>query len=180
MAPWASGIRSRPTSKTTSSPNNYHPPIGSPITGIYQCVLANSDVIPEGNNLYWSTAPYTFWDSSVQYYPGNEVVFPGFPSEPAQYGEVYVCIKPSLNDDPPSSPLHWQPVSAYYEPPTFYSGNEAQDADPLIQGIEGAGNTPAFRGIAYCVWENFPLANFGNRVPNLRAEVTFCGQEPCS
>jgi hypothetical protein len=158
---------------------HYSPPIGSPITGIFQCVLTNTNVTPEGNSLYWATAPYTFWDSSVQYYPGNEVVFPGLPSEGAQYGEVYACIKPSLNDDPPTSPGHWLPLDTYYNAPTMYAGNETQNPDPLIQGIQGSANTPAFRGIAYAVWENFPLANFGNRVPNLRAEVTFCASGGC-
>jgi hypothetical protein len=158
----------------------FFPPIGGGTTQIYQCILPNTNVIPEGEQLYWATAPYAFWLSSIQYYPGNEVVYPGLQSEVAQYGTVYACIRPSLNDHPPSSPQHWQQVTAYYQAPTFYPGNQTQLPDPLIQGIEGANNTPAFRGIAYCVWEDFPLANFGNRVPNLRADVIFCSSPSTS
>ena len=40
----------------------------------------------------------------------------------------------------------------------FYSGSEAQSADPLIEEIEGAGNTPAYRGLCYIVFEDMPLA----------------------
>jgi len=47
----------------------------------------------------------------------------------------------------------------------FYSGDEAQAADPLIEEIEGAGNTPAYRSLAYIVFEDMPLASFGNRIP---------------
>ena len=45
--------------------------------------------------------------------------------------------------------------------------------DPTIQANNGVGATPAFRGLVYAVWENMPLATFGNRVPNLRAQVNY-------
>lgn len=53
----------------------------------------------------------------------------------------------------------------------FYAGDEAQTGDPLIQEIEGAGNTPAYRGVCYMVFEDMPLADFGNRIPQLQFEV---------
>ena len=53
----------------------------------------------------------------------------------------------------------------------FYPGDEAQLADPLIEEIEGAGNTPAYRGLAVVVFEDMPLADFGNRIPQLQFEV---------
>jgi hypothetical protein len=56
--------------------------------------------------------------------------------------------------------------------PTLYTGDENQLADPFISSIEGANVTPAYRGTCYAVWEQLPLANFGNRLPNIRAEVT--------
>lgn len=52
-----------------------------------------------------------------------------------------------------------------------YPGSETQDADPLIQAVEGAANAPAFRGTAYVVLEDLLLADFGNRLPNLAFEV---------
>lgn len=53
----------------------------------------------------------------------------------------------------------------------FYSGTETQTADSLIQAHVGAANTPAYRGVAYVVFENFQLADFGNRMPNFEFEV---------
>lgn len=51
----------------------------------------------------------------------------------------------------------------------FYAGDETQTADPLIAAKEGA--APAFRGTCYLVFENMQLADFGNRMPQITAEV---------
>jgi hypothetical protein len=56
--------------------------------------------------------------------------------------------------------------------PTLYTGSETQLADPLLASLYGAEKTPAYRGTCYAVWDQFPLANFGNRIPNIRGEVT--------
>jgi hypothetical protein len=53
----------------------------------------------------------------------------------------------------------------------FYPGSETQSEDPLIQEIEGADNTPAYRGTCYIVFEDMPLADFGNRIPQLQFEI---------
>ena len=53
----------------------------------------------------------------------------------------------------------------------WYSGNEAQSADPFIAAKMGAANTPAYRGTAYVVFEDLALATFGNRLPQLSFEV---------
>lgn len=53
-----------------------------------------------------------------------------------------------------------------------YTGSETQMPDSLIESIEGIGKTPAYRGLAYVVIEDFPLASFGNRIPNFSFEVT--------
>ncbi|MBV9418961.1 MAG: glycoside hydrolase TIM-barrel-like domain-containing protein, partial [Alphaproteobacteria bacterium] len=53
----------------------------------------------------------------------------------------------------------------------FYPGSETQTPDPLIADIEGADNAPAFRGLSYIVFEDMPLADFGNRIPQLSFEV---------
>jgi len=50
-----------------------------------------------------------------------------------------------------------------------YRGDEQQMPDPLIVAKEGA--APAYRGLAYVVFENLPLANFGNRIPQLSFEI---------
>jgi hypothetical protein len=51
------------------------------------------------------------------------------------------------------------------------SGSEDQDVDPLIASIEGIGSTPAYRGVALAIFENFQLVEFGNRIPFLTFEV---------
>lgn len=52
-----------------------------------------------------------------------------------------------------------------------YTGDEAQLPDPKIAAVEGADRAPAFRGTAYVVFEDLPLAPFGNRVPQFSFEV---------
>lgn len=52
-----------------------------------------------------------------------------------------------------------------------YRGTAAQTPDPLIEAIEGAGNAPGFRDLAYVVFEDLALEQFGNRVPQLSFEV---------
>src|SRR6185295_15248824 len=52
-----------------------------------------------------------------------------------------------------------------------YAGSEDQTADPLIVARDGADNVPAYRGLAYVVFERLPLENFGNRIPQLSFEV---------
>ncbi|MEO1015290.1 MAG: glycoside hydrolase/phage tail family protein [Pseudomonadota bacterium] len=51
----------------------------------------------------------------------------------------------------------------------IYYGTEDQGPDDLILAVEGA--APAFRGLAYVVFEDLPLADFGNRIPQLSFEV---------
>lgn len=51
-----------------------------------------------------------------------------------------------------------------------YLGHGDQPADPLIASDRGA-DCPAFRGLAYCVFEGLQLAEFGNRIPALTFEV---------
>jgi len=52
-----------------------------------------------------------------------------------------------------------------------YAGGGRQSPDPLIVAAEGVGRAPAFRGLAYVVFEDLALGAFGNRIPNLSFEV---------
>ncbi len=52
----------------------------------------------------------------------------------------------------------------------IHRGFENQEPDPLIAAKE-AGAAPAYRGTAYVVFEHFPLADHGNRVPQFSFEV---------
>ena len=53
----------------------------------------------------------------------------------------------------------------------LHLGGEDQTADPLIASAEGIDRTPAHRGMAYAVFEDLQLADYGNRIPSLTFEV---------
>ncbi len=52
-----------------------------------------------------------------------------------------------------------------------HNGSETQQPDSLIAAKEGSGNAPAYRGLAYIVFDRMPLEPFGNRIPQLAIEV---------
>jgi len=58
----------------------------------------------------------------------------------------------------------------------FYTGSESQERDPLIEAIEGEDATPAYRGLAYVVFEGLELGDFANRIPNITAEILTAGE----
>lgn len=51
-----------------------------------------------------------------------------------------------------------------------YLGNQTT-ADAAIEADKGVGNVPAHKGMAYVVFEDLPLAEFGNQIPNFTFEV---------
>ena len=53
----------------------------------------------------------------------------------------------------------------------LHRGGPGQPPDPLIEAKQGAGRAPAYRGLAYAVFERLPLDLFGNRIPVLQFEV---------
>ncbi|XAI96059.1 hypothetical protein [Microcystis phage Mwe-JY26] len=53
----------------------------------------------------------------------------------------------------------------------FYEGTANQAVDPLIEQKVGVGNTPAYRDLCYVVFEDMQLADFGNRIPLITAEI---------
>ena len=57
----------------------------------------------------------------------------------------------------------------------IHNGYGDQAVDPLIAAHEGTGACPAYRGLAYAVFEDLQLAEFGNRIPGLSFEV-FCDE----
>lgn len=52
-----------------------------------------------------------------------------------------------------------------------HDGSDDQPADPLIEAKQGTGDTPAYRGLAYVVFERFPIGDYGNRIPQFQFEV---------
>jgi hypothetical protein len=61
-----------------------------------------------------------------------------------------------------------QAAAGKYE--IFY-GDEEQLPSAIMERYQGAGNVPAYRGTAYVVIEDFPLEQYGNRIPNFSFEV---------
>jgi len=54
----------------------------------------------------------------------------------------------------------------------IYLGDEAQTVDSLIAAVLGANGSPAYRGLAYVVFDNLDLQRWGNRIPSITYEVT--------
>lgn len=70
----------------------------------------------------------------------------------------------------PDSPLAGLPDEAQSAEITIFTGSEIQVPSEAIIDNEGFDNSPAYRGLAYIVFENFVLTQ-GN-VPDIYAEVT--------
>ncbi|MDP1925777.1 MAG: phage tail protein [Thiobacillus sp.] len=54
---------------------------------------------------------------------------------------------------------------------TLYTGTDTQLPDPLIQADKGASNVPAYRGLAYIVFESLPLAKYNNSLAGAQIKV---------
>ncbi len=57
----------------------------------------------------------------------------------------------------------------------IYTGTETQETDPrmlaTVEAEHGAGSCPAYRGVAYIVFEDIPLEKIGNRIPQITVEA---------
>jgi hypothetical protein len=51
------------------------------------------------------------------------------------------------------------------------TGHDDQPADPLMASAEASGQCPAHRGIAYAMFEDLQLADYGNRIPSMTFEL---------
>lgn len=54
---------------------------------------------------------------------------------------------------------------------SIYLGTNDQNPDPTMQGFLGIDNVPAFRDLCYIVFHDFPLENYGGRIPNFTFDV---------
>ncbi len=71
-------------------------------------------------------------------------------------------------------------VSKYPSVIRIHTGTESQLPDSTIEMALGAGNVPAYRGLAYLVFSDLPLADFANRIPNISVEVVGSGDPTIS
>ncbi len=62
-----------------------------------------------------------------------------------------------------------QDLSAFHH--RLYKGSETQNPNPKMKHHLGASQTPAYRGLAYIVFEDFDITAFGNRIPQFNFEV---------
>lgn len=61
---------------------------------------------------------------------------------------------------------------------TLYTGTQDQMPDAALEAAQGVLNCNANRGMAYVVFEDVDLENYGNRVPNWTFEVVFNALAP--
>lgn len=54
---------------------------------------------------------------------------------------------------------------------TFYKGSRAQKISKLMTDVDGFGRTPAYRDLAYILFEDFPVSNADSGVPTIRVEL---------
>ena len=62
-------------------------------------------------------------------------------------------------------------TSGMFDSVTIYTGAAGQTPDSFMQSILGTANVPAYQGLAYIVFDNLQLSNFGSRLPNLTFEI---------
>lgn len=151
---------------------------------IYQSNTVNQNVEPDTDTdeINWTLiSDYPPWRNDFDYSVGDVVMFGGGNSN------LWVAMAPSIDIAPGSGNTtqvngatvpYWLPMNLAYPQPVHYPGNESQLPDPTIQSFEGTTYTGANRGLAYSVYTRFPILNFGNRVPNWRAEVQY--QKTCT
>lgn len=68
-------------------------------------------------------------------------------------------------------------VGTYDQHMTIYLGDEAQTPDNELETFLGVGNVPAYRGICYIVFHWPSLEEFGNRIPQITAEIVVDGAQ---
>ena len=83
---------------------------------------------------------------------------------------VAVCEGPNAQIERAWS--NGEPLSLGAYTHRIYNGGEDQVPDPIIEAHEGFGFAPAYKGLCYIVFEDVPLEDFGNRIPQLSFEVT--------
>lgn len=62
-------------------------------------------------------------------------------------------------------------ISDYCTSYEIHKGSNTQTCSAIIESFEGVDNTPAYKELAYIVFEDFDISSFGNRIPNLTFEV---------
>lgn len=131
-------------------------------TGIQEVRTTRKDSLGKGGSGTQKTTTYSYYVSAAFSIAGNEAT-----ALCRVWADSKLIYDNSVGN---TSGITWKYSQASI---TFYKGSETQFPDPLIQQHEGVGKTPAYRGQCYFVVGDLPLADFGNRVPQITAEVVF-------
>lgn len=129
----------------------------------------------------------TFWTADTQYAAGD-IIYP-FSIPPTvqfvattdgQSGATEPTWNTAINAATRDNEVVWNTQKipkarklgqSYNYTMRIYLGDETQVQDSALEELVGAGNQSAYRGLCYAVLENFDLSKYGNRIPNLEAEV---------
>lgn len=65
--------------------------------------------------------------------------------------------------------------AAFLDSCTIYLGDETQTPDSELESYTGVGSTPAYRGLAYIVFNNKDLTSFAGAIPQYKFEVWRAG-----
>lgn len=131
-------------------------------TGLEEVKTTTKQGGGKGGGPTQSTVTFTYFaDFAVAFGKGPL----GLSQEIEAYGRMWADTKMIYDPiDGPTSVL-------FAEQTQFYFGRFNQLPDTLIEADKGVGNVPAHRGLAYIVFSNFALKDFGNRIPHIRAEL---------
>lgn len=108
-----------------------------------------------GNGLWrvWLVSESQLWLEQPGRGPGQIQLAAPFPLNPA----AQMAVDPGI---PVSFASEVLPNSG-----RFYPGSDTQNPDSWIEADIGAGDVPAFRGLAYSVYQQFNSSIFGNSLP---------------
>lgn len=173
---WPEGAYTIPV---TAGPNGLKLSIGDEIT--FTWFLENGQAAPSGQ-AYEVQQPVNFAAGQS----GVVSVFPALGPDPrspdTDHSPIFLNIPgvggPSTDvssfDPDPHDGSH---LAGGYIPGTggitFYLGTDTQTPDPFMTSRLGAGNVPGYRGLTYCMIKDLELVNYGNRIPNISAEILF-------
>lgn len=125
-------------------------------------------------NNYEATASNTIWNvnPATSYIMSHPIT--GYPqTDNLNFATVYSLVLQMYD------PVQWNqnfiPTVIRYDSIVQYVGDELQYPDPTIEAAIGASYVSGYRGLAYVVINNLQLADFGNMVPQVSAEVMIDG-----
>ena len=168
--PWQAGVAYNVDDVVLDWSMSSHPTPDTDSKPLVYFICVQAITADENTNYPHETA--VFWEQIAANYDtatGQILYRYGFINDPAYQGQYDIALT--------DSGLNLLDVDPFdYINPKIYAGDESQLPDPLLESQIGIGLTSAMRGLCYLVLENFVCWDFGNRLPNIRAEITWNAQ----